>query len=83
MATGRRMGMLPESIARREIDKLIGLLKIYKDIKNRDVEGCVDQVCYAIQREAVKTEIKSIMAYLRKWNVKVKIRDENTNDRSS
>lgn len=67
-----RIGLLPESIARKNIEKLIKLLGIMNELRRKQSTNRMEEVCLPIQRKAVREEIRDTMRYLRKWQVNIK-----------
>lgn len=70
--TMNRIGLLPESIARKNIEKLIKLLGIMNELRRKQSTNRMEEVCLPIQRKAVREEIRDTMRYLRKWQVNIK-----------
>ena len=66
------IGLLPEDTVRRSIEKLIKLMGIKRELKNKIPVNPVEIVCLPIQREAVANEIREVVRYLRKWHVNIK-----------
>ena len=73
------IGLLPESVVRENIVKIIKLMEIKKDLASRIPANEVDIACLPIQQKAISVEIKTIIRYLRRWHVNIKacIKDEN------
>jgi hypothetical protein len=65
-------GLLDESMARKEIEKLMLLLKMQRDLKNKVPSSEMEKACLPIQKDAVGKEIRRIVEYLRKWHVNIK-----------
>jgi hypothetical protein len=75
------IGLLPEDVVRKNIDKLMNLIRIKKELANKIPTSPVEKACLPIQRDAVRKEIWAILRYLRLWHVNVKecVNDENQN----
>lgn len=72
-------GLLDESMARREIEKLMLLLKIQRGLKTKIPTNETEKACLPIERAAVSQEIRRIVEYLRKWHVNIKALIKNGN----
>jgi len=66
------IGQLPEDVVRRDIEKLIRLMGIKRELKNKIPINALETTCLPIQREAVAKEIRDVVRYLRKWRVNIK-----------
>jgi len=66
------IGLLPEDTARKEIAKLLKLIGILSELRNRVPASETEETCLPFQRQAVRNEIRTTMAYLRRWKVPVK-----------
>jgi hypothetical protein len=73
------IGLLPEDVVRKNIEKLIKLMGIKKELKNRVPANETQRVCLPIQKEAVNKEIRMVIRYLRKWRVNIKACIHNEN----
>ena len=73
------IGLLPESVVRKNIAKIIRLMGIKKDLASRIPANEVERACLPIQQQAVREEIRLTLRYLRQWhvNIKARINDEN------
>jgi hypothetical protein len=60
-------------MARKEMEKLIQLIEVYKKLRSKKPDGPVDKACLPIQRNFIKSQIRQTLDYLRKWKVNVKI----------
>ena len=75
------MGLLDEDSARREIEKLMNLLGVLKDLRSRVPQNQVDEIVLPLQRKAVRDKIRETMDYLRRWNVNLRaFFDDNQNN---
>ena len=76
------IGLLPEDVVRKNIEKLMNLIQIKKDLANRIPTSHLERACLPIQRDAIREEIWVILRYLRLWHVNVKacVNNENQND---
>lgn len=72
------IGLLDEDAARREILKLMRLLRIRRELQ-REPETRIEEIILPLQRKAVRDEIRKTMDYLRRWHVNLKVlfKDEN------
>ncbi len=66
------IGLLLESDVRRNIAKIIKLMKIKRELKNRIPVNPMEKACLPIQRIAVNEEIRVTVRYLRNWRVDIK-----------
>ena len=67
------IGLLPESVVRKNIARIIKLIEIRREFANKVPVTPIDKACLSIQRSAIRQEIRSIMQYLRRWQVNIKM----------
>ena len=67
------MGMMNEDLARREIEKLMNLLKIQRELKKEKPKNKLEEVILPFRRQVLRNEIRNILAYLRRWHVNLKV----------
>lgn len=67
-----RIGRLPEDLVRKEIDKVISLVKAWKFFVETEPENEIQEVCRPVQKQAIYDEIRSRLGYLKENGVNIK-----------